>query len=109
MAGTISWKIGNGDCAVVMFSLPFDFNLYPGNWLSVGIMKESKNLKVLKFNRLYTGGPQLTRKSLTRLPLPGFLAYVRVSGGISVRRGPQYSPTNTNFMLNTFFQVAKCA
>jgi len=40
VAGTISWKIGNGDCAVVMFSLPYDFNLY-SNWLSVGIMKES--------------------------------------------------------------------
>ena len=45
-----------------------------------------------------TGGPPLTRKSLTRFPLPRFLAYVRVSGGISVSRGPQYSPTNTNFM-----------
>ena len=46
----------------------------------------------------YAGGPPLTRKSLTRFPLPWFLAYVRVSGGISVSRGPQYSPTNTNFM-----------
>ena len=45
-----------------------------------------------------TGGPPLTRKSLTRFPLTRFLAYVRVSGGISVIRGPQYSPTNTNFM-----------
>ena len=45
-----------------------------------------------------TGGPPLTRKSLKRFPLPRFLAYVRVSGGISVSRGPQYSPTNTNFM-----------
>ena len=45
-----------------------------------------------------TGGPPLTRKSLTRFPLPRFLAYVRVSGGISASRGPQYSPTNTNFM-----------
>ena len=44
VAGTISWKIGNEDCAVVMFSLPYDFNLY-SNWLSIGIMKESKNLK----------------------------------------------------------------
>ena len=35
---------------------------------------------------------------LTRFPLPRFLAYVRVSGGISAGRGPQYSPTNTNFM-----------
>ena len=47
---------------------------------------------------IHTGGPPLTRKSLTRFPLPWFLAYVRVSGGISVSRGPQYSPTNTNFM-----------
>ena len=46
----------------------------------------------------YTGGPPLTRKSLTRFPLPRFLAYVRVSGGISVSKGPQYSPTNTIFM-----------
>ena len=54
MSGTISWKIGNGDCAVVMFSLPFDFNLGYANWLSVGIMKESKNLKFTFSNRLYT-------------------------------------------------------
>ena len=46
----------------------------------------------------FTGGPPLTRKSLTRFPLTRFLAYVRVSGGISVSRGPQYSPTNTSFM-----------
>ena len=45
-----------------------------------------------------TGGPPLTRKSLTRFPLTHFLTYVRVSGGISVSRGPQYSPTNTSFM-----------
>ena len=45
-----------------------------------------------------TGGPPLTRKSLTRFPLTRFLAYVRVSEGISVSRGPQYSPTNTSFM-----------
>ena len=55
MAGTVSRKIGNGDCAVVMFSLPFDFNLY-SNWLSVGIMKESKNLKVLKKPVVYFFG-----------------------------------------------------
>ena len=46
----------------------------------------------------YTGGTPLTRKSFTRFPLTRFLAYVRVSGGISVSRGPQYSPTNTSFM-----------
>ena len=46
----------------------------------------------------YTGGPPLTGKTPTRFPLPRFLAYVRVSGGTSVSRGPQYSPTNTNFM-----------
>ena len=40
----------------------------------------------------YRGSP------LTWFPLPGFLAYVCVNGGISVSRGPQYSPTNTNFM-----------
>ena len=42
-----------------------------------------------------TGGPPLTQKPLTRFPLTRFLAYVRVSGGISAIRGPQYSPTNT--------------
>ena len=46
VSGTISWKIGNGDCAVVMFSLPYDFNLGYSNWMSVGIMKESKNLDI---------------------------------------------------------------
>ena len=46
----------------------------------------------------YTGGPPLTGKTPTRFPLPRFLAYVRVSGGTSVSRGPQYSPTNTSFM-----------
>ena len=54
-------------------------------------------------------GPPLTRKSLTRFPLTRFLAYVRVSGGISVSRGPQYSPTNTSFMQHGFFQVPKNA
>ena len=44
----VSWKIDNGDCAVVMFSLPRDSNLY-SNRLSVGIMKESKYLKGLEF------------------------------------------------------------
>ena len=55
------------------------------------------NDSVLNFGKRYRG-PPLTRKSLTRFPLPRFLAYVRVSGGISVSRGLQYSPTNTNFM-----------
>ena len=50
-----------------------------------------------------TGGPPLTRKSLTRFPLPRFLASVRVSGAISVSRGPQYRPTSTNFMYVTRF------
>ena len=50
------------------------------------------------YGSLYTGGPPLTRKALTRFPLTRFLAYVRVSGGISVSRGPQYSPTNTTFV-----------
>ena len=36
-------------------------------------------------------GPPLTRKSLTRFPLPWFLAYVHVSGRISVSRGPHFS------------------
>ena len=54
----------------------------------------------IQSNSLYetTGGPPLTRKSLTRFPVTRFFAYVRVSGGISVSRGPQYSPTNTSFM-----------
>ena len=30
-----------------------------------------------------TGGPPLTQKSLTRFPLPWFLAYVRASVGFS--------------------------
>ena len=60
-----------------------------------GVWEQSK----LFFSQLrYTGGPLLKRKSLTRFPLPRFLAYVRVTGGISVSRGPQYSPTDTNFM-----------
>ena len=45
-----------------------------------------------------TGRPPLTGKLLTRLLLPRFFAYVRGSGGFSVIRGPQYSPTNANFM-----------
>ena len=49
-------------------------------------------------NDSITGGPPLTQKSLTRFPLPRFLAYVRASGGISVSRGPQYSRTNTKFI-----------
>jgi len=54
VAGTVSWKIENGDCAVVMFSLPFDFNLY-SNWLSVGIMKESEVKGHPLFDKMYSG------------------------------------------------------
>ena len=66
-------------------------------WI-VGPLEESKMFyHDMKFFE-HTGGPPLTQKSLTRFPLTCFLAYVRVSGGISVSRGPQYSPTNTSFM-----------
>ena len=34
-------------------------------------------------NKWNTGGPPLTQKSLTRFPLPWFLAYVRASRGFS--------------------------
>ena len=67
----------------------------------VGLHK-TRNLDSTKW------GPPLTPKSLTRFPLPRFLAYVHVIGGISVSRGPQYSPTNTSFMYHGFFQVPKC-
>ena len=60
---------------------------------SILILSHSQNI-----SQITTGGPPLTRKSLTRFPLPRFLAYVCVSGGIRVSRGPQYSPTNTNYM-----------
>ena len=45
-----------------------------------------------------TGGPPLTQNSLKWFRLPRFFAYVCASGGFSVSRGPQYSPTNMNFM-----------
>ena len=60
-------------------------------------------------NVVNTGGPPLTRKSLTRFPLPCCLAYVRVSGGISVSRGPRYSPTNTNFISSPKMRVSRGA
>ena len=53
---------------------------------------------IIKYRTLGTGGPPLARKSLTQFQLTRFLAYVRVSLGISVYRGPKYSPTNTSFM-----------
>ena len=57
----------------------------------------SEPTKIVLIFRKYRGSP-LTQKSLTRFPLTQFLAYVRVCGWISFSRGPQYSPTNTNFM-----------
>ena len=63
---------------------------------------------VVLYVTLITGGPPLAQKSLARFPLQLFLAYVYVSGGISVSRGPHYSPTNTNFMEHVFFHVPKC-
>ena len=46
-------------------------------------------ISLLKLFLLYsgTGGPPLTRKSLTMFPLPQLLAYVRASGGFSGSRG----------------------
>ena len=71
--------------------------------LLVSEQKQQNLISAIKIVK-HTGGPPLTQKSLTRFPLPQFLAYVRVSGGISVSRGPQYSPTNTNFMYTVFFK-----
>merc|ERR1719491_1967681 len=61
VAGTISWKIGNGDCAVVMFSLPYDSNLY-SNWLSVGIMKEKFCNPLFSLGEVQGGGSELFDK-----------------------------------------------
>ena len=48
-----------------------------------------------------TGGPPLTRKSLTRFPLPRFLAYVLVSVG------PPTVPHLHEFHVTRFFQSPK--
>ena len=69
-----------------------------------------------------TGGPPLTRKSLTQFPLTRFLAYIPVSGGLSASRGPQYSTANMcsgitievhlkncNFEKLQFFTVDLCS
>ena len=45
---------------------------------------------------VYRGSPTYTKITNTVSTTTVF-AYLRVSGGISVSRGPQYSPTNTNF------------
>ena len=44
-------------------------------------MSLKQNSKKLKIYQCCTGGPPLTQKSLTRFPLPWFLAYVLASGG----------------------------
>ena len=50
----------------------------------------------------------IARKSLTRFPLPRFLAYVRASGDLTVSGGPQYSPTYT-ISCNTVFSKSQNA
>ena len=73
------------------------------------ITKAVKMIKRLKMvSAETTGGPPLIRKSLTQYPLTRFLAYVRVSGGISVSRGPQYSPL-TPVSCNTVFSKSQNA
>ena len=47
----------------------------------------------------FTGGPPLTQKSLTRFPLPLFLAYVRVSRRIRAST----ASTLTRISSNMFF------
>ena len=51
------------------------------------LQDELLQITILSLKFEYRGFP-LTRKSLTRFTLTRFLAYVRVSGGISVSRGP---------------------
>ena len=51
-----------------------------------------------------TRGPPLTRKSLTRFPLTRFLAYVRLSGGISVHTVQNFKVLN-NFISLRFFHL----
>ena len=81
---------------------PIFLNVWEQITIQNGLKRATLQATIVPFFDSYlvtiTGGPPLTRKSLTRFPLPRILAYVRVSGGISVSRGPQYSPTNTNFM-----------
>ena len=64
----------------------------------VGLHFSKKSKRKKRICHSFTRGPPLTRKSIKRFPLTRFLAYARVSEGISVSRGPQYSPTNTSFM-----------
>ena len=56
------------------------------------IIEKRPRLPAKVKQQLTTGGPPLTRKSLTRFPLTRFLAYVRVSWGISVSRGHSTVP-----------------
>ena len=57
---------------------------------------------------LITGGPPLTRKSLTRFPLTRFLAYLRVSGGISIS-GDHSTVPLTQISCNTVFSKSQNA
>ena len=50
--GTNSWEIGNtGNILVVMYSVPFDHNLY-SNWCGVGIFKKQDSISHL-FDTMY--------------------------------------------------------
>ena len=53
-----------------------------------------------------TGGPPLTRKSLTLFPLPRFLAYVRVSGELALV-GDHSTVPLTRVSCNTVFSKSQ--
>ena len=55
---------------------------------------------------VFTGGPPLTRKSLTRFPLTSFLAYVRVSGELALV-GDHSTVPLTRVSCNTVFSKSQ--
>ena len=55
--------------------------LYPAHRHCLSLLPWGLSTRAIGF--LGTGGPPLTQKSLTRLTLPRFLAYVRASGGFA--------------------------
>ena len=67
--------------------------------LQAALRNKTENKELLYFfNQKYTESPTYMKITNTVSITTFFFTYVLVSGGISVSRGPQYNPTNTNSM-----------
>ncbi|KAL6478456.1 hypothetical protein MHYP_G00142910 [Metynnis hypsauchen] len=86
--GVLTYEIFKHDCGewagdlVIMFSVPYDYNLYE-NWFALGIFKERSCCNEQLFHQLYYENGPFTRAKSTGSEIKFFGKHVYVKGTMS--------------------------